>query len=248
MTGRANTKLAWVVGAAVVWAWAGLYLALGAPEGDPVFELQLAEGKGGVMLKGRLAELIEDGEGIQLTMDYPARAGEEWKAPETPKLPDGITVKYLPPTDRPTPPRIEVQNGLGPVRLPSRAVLVAARDYIFKIDREGVRILEAPAGSPLRRKLEKMEEYRHRHPEMQERMERREDRRGKLRERFEERGGKRRGMGGPEGEGRGPGGPPPEDGRGDGGLKGPPPGEGQGQPPEGGDQGGGNPPPPEEGR
>src|SRR5688572_22086 len=134
MTGRANTKLAWVVAGAVVWAWTGLYLALGAPESAPVFDLQLAEGKGGVLVPGRLAELIEDESGIRIKMDdfRTGRVGEdEWKKPEIPKLPEGITVEYLTPAERPMPPRIEVHSGLGPVRLPSRAVLVAARDFIF---------------------------------------------------------------------------------------------------------------------
>jgi hypothetical protein len=230
MTGRANTKLAWVVGAAVVWAWAGLYLAVGAPEGDPVFALGLQGGRGGVLLPGRLAELIEDESGVRIKLDARRRADGDEKEPAVPKLPAGISVEYLEAAERPMPPRIEVLIGRGPIRLPSRAMLVVTRSFLFKIDRAGVRVIEAPEGSPLRRKLGRMEEQRQRRPQMNER---RDQRRGKMRERMDERreggegpapGGERRGRPG----GRGPDGPPPEGGHDEGEHpEGPPPEDGE---------------------
>jgi hypothetical protein len=239
MTGRTNTKLAWAVGIAVLWAWLGLYLALGAPEArGPVFELGLKPGEEGIELTGRLAQLIEDDNGIRILLDYRDPQGDHTKTPAVPKLPAGITVEYIPAPEHPMPPRIETMHGLGPLRLPSGSVMVAARDYIFRIDRGHVRIVEAPPGSPLRRRLERMEQERKRHPILEHRKDQR-------RERREDQ------FGGPEGgPGPGPGGDDHEGGPpGEGPPEGPPPPEGGEQPPgPGGDQrpgqGGKRPPPP----
>ena len=73
MPGRINTKLALAVGAAMIWAWLGLLLALrpAEPHGGPMFGFDLKEGAG-VVLKGRLAHLIEDDSGIRIALDRPA--------------------------------------------------------------------------------------------------------------------------------------------------------------------------------
>ncbi|MDQ3023989.1 MAG: hypothetical protein M3R04_06365 [bacterium] len=156
MTGRLNTKLAWLVCTGVLWAWLGLFLALGDHErGSPMFELGLKPGEEGIVLKGRLAELIEDEGRIRIALDY-ISPGSSDATPPIPKLPDDISVSYLPPPEFPQRPRIETISGFGPIHLPSGSVMVAARDYIFRIDRGHVRIVEAPPGSPLRKRLERV--------------------------------------------------------------------------------------------
>ena len=164
-----NKRLFWVVWPLLIWAYWGLFAALGAEQQEQgLLKLSLGLPEGAVTLAGELRQLTEETDEVTLVLALPPGAPELMRGPEGesyPELPPGLTVEYVSTEDAaPGPPQIHLLKGDNrPLTLPAGRQLVSTARYVFVFDRHGVRVWPAsdrPKLERLKQRLLEREEGR----------------------------------------------------------------------------------------
>lgn len=137
-----NRKLAWAAIAAVIWALLGLSLALGisGPPGEQLRAgLRLGMPEDGVRLRGHVVSMVEEQDGLHLTLAAPR------PLPPTPELPPRLFVETV---VEPAPWRIKPELKLGADartrELPGDRHIAVTADFILFYGHGDVRVIKRP--------------------------------------------------------------------------------------------------------